>query len=643
MNRDIPLVPKNPDGDLRVIVIGRLSQPKDTKDETEKTIESSYKYVEDFLRGIYQGPLCIRHLGEQISGMVADRATILEAMELIESGEWDLVIVEDLSRVYRNPRLMYVFVQDCVDADIRFIAIADHLDTSDENWEIMLGAATFRHGTVIPDTRRRQKRKAKYSFHKGGMVTKVRFGYRKLTKEEAASGQFGPKDLRETKVPECTPVYTEMRRRLMETKSPAAVLDYLVTEQIPPGPYVKSGRWSPGVLKGALCDPKLHGSRVFRRKTYDRVLKTGKYRIKNNPTPEIQHVPQLAHMTREEQESMLAAVGWEIDWGNPKVHRPSPRKNVSRRRSNWPGQAGTCAICKGSMVIFGDHLRCSKSLKECGDDECWNHVEVPLDLTRRTVLSWLIDRINETPLARDTMVDAAWKVLQVRRAKSGSAQENRSKEIRSLETQQQNLAKAIGLGGRLEALVAEIARVEKRLGELRNENDATETSEEQFTPYTTREEVNAGIDKVLELLIGTSFDFADVMRRFFPVFVIQPVQALDCTQVHPRGKLRFGPISDAGDTNGASHVVEVSFDLFEPPDPVALMPKIVAARRRDPRPTYRQIAAELGTNYMTVKRGLAYARLMEELGTSDPFRELHEMPAQAGRWRIGNKRRRRAS
>ena len=144
--------------------------------------------------------------------------------------------------------------------------------------------------------------------------------------------------------------------------------------------------------------------------------------------------------------------------------------------------------------------------------------------------------------------------------------------------------------------------------------------------------------QVLEFLMATSFDFADVMRRFFPEFVIQPVQALDCGQVRPRGKLRFYPSAVDGGSSNPLEVIEVSFDLFTPPDPVRLMPKIVAARARLPRPTYRQIADEVGTGYMTVKRSLAYAKLMQNLGTSDPYRELHEMPANAARWRTGTKR-----
>ena len=130
--------------------------------------------------------------------------TIRRAEELITSGRVDVVIAEDLSRIYRNPRLQYDFVQNAVDNGCRVVCIADNLDTGTDHWEVVLGAAAFRHGMFIPDVRRRVRRSATHAFHNGGMVLRVRYGYRRLSKEEAASGHFGSKGLRMAKVPECT-------------------------------------------------------------------------------------------------------------------------------------------------------------------------------------------------------------------------------------------------------------------------------------------------------------------------------------------------------------------------------------------------------------------------------------------------------
>ncbi|MDZ4819683.1 MAG: hypothetical protein SGJ20_11995, partial [Planctomycetota bacterium] len=231
-----PLSPRDSAKGLCVLIIGRIS----TEHQDIENIEASYRYVEAHLRRCYHEPMRIKHLGERASGMLVDRATIREA--------------EDLSRIFRNPRHQYNFVQDAVDSGTRLIAIADNLDTADPNWELMLGAATLRHGLLVSDTRRRVRRTATHSFHRGGMVMKVKYGYRKLTDEEAQSGHFGPPGLMIAKRPECTPVIRQMIDRVHRGEYYIAVCDWLTGEGIETPPYSKRAGWTGHCVKDLLAD-----------------------------------------------------------------------------------------------------------------------------------------------------------------------------------------------------------------------------------------------------------------------------------------------------------------------------------------------------------------------------------------------------
>ena len=115
---------KHPDG-LRVVVLGRVSTPEQDIDN----LDAGYAYAQKSIEGISDKPPIFRHFGEQSSGMIVDRKTLNQALELIESGWADLVLMEDVSKSYRNPRWIYAFVQDCVDAGIRVIAPGDNIDT----------------------------------------------------------------------------------------------------------------------------------------------------------------------------------------------------------------------------------------------------------------------------------------------------------------------------------------------------------------------------------------------------------------------------------------------------------------------------------------------------------------------------------
>src|SRR5262245_55909927 len=202
MNTFTPFTPKNPDGILRVLILGRISTPHQDMESADASMAAARAY----LQSVYDGQVRHHCLSEQASGMLADRETIREAEGLIANGEIDVVIVMELRAIFRNPRYQWAFIQDCVDRGVRVICVADSIDTADPRWEIMTHVAALKHGMAIPDTRRRVREKSAAAFLKGGMLQKYRYGYRKLSKEEAASGQFGTVGLQMAKVPEATPI-----------------------------------------------------------------------------------------------------------------------------------------------------------------------------------------------------------------------------------------------------------------------------------------------------------------------------------------------------------------------------------------------------------------------------------------------------
>jgi hypothetical protein len=576
------------------------------------------------LTRVYKGPVEIRHLGEQASGMLVDRATIREAEDLIACGWCDLVMAEDLSRIFRNPRHQYNFVQDAVDAQTRVICIADNLDTADENWEIMLGAATLRHGMAIPDVRRRVRRTATHAFHQGGMVMKIRYGYRKLTAEEAATARFGPLGLRLTKRPECTPIIHEIRDRLLHHRLVAPVVEWLNEAGIDPGPYVQGRRWTRAVLKGLMCDPLLSGTRFFRDVLHRPIYKTGKSRRERNREPETEHYPQLAHLTVDEQESLLQAMDWTFNKGQAVVSMRNRRRGVPRRRSIWPGQAATCAVCGGPMYLMGDHLRCRNSLKE--HRTCWNRVQVSVEITRQRLLDWLLAQFTARSECWQAFVQAAWGEFQRRSATRRQAQTGVGRQIRSLQSQAQQLAKAIRLGGQLSTLVTQLADVERELERLRGKAAAEAGRECGPARFDSPQQIEPHLQNALRQVAGTSYEFADVMRRRIVEFTVCPVIALDTTQVRPRGKLRF-----AGED--AEREPLLVLDLFEAPLHVQAIPAYQSAKATSPRISLRKMATVTGFNYMTLKRASVYLRKMEDEGVTDPYCELNEPPRNAARWR----------
>ena len=227
-------------------------------------------------------------------------------------------------------------------------------------------------------------------------------------------------------------------------------------------------------------------------------------------------------------------------------------------------------------------------------------------------------------------------MLQERRRKTVSSAALQQKEINRLQAECAKLIAGIKIGGNLESLVAELAAVEQQLKKEREKMSQKDDAVDVVASCGSKEDVESRMAEVLWYMMNTSYEFNDVMRRFFPEFIIQPVQAIDSGQVHPRGKLRFQVEATSAEFPDG-HWVEVVMDFFEPPVHIGLLPQILEERSKvDPKtgrvPSYKKIADKVGTSYMTVKRAIDYSRLMEAEGSKDPFRELTEPPRKASRW-----------
>src|SRR5262249_8298781 len=134
--------------------------------------------------------------------------------------------------------------------------------------------------------------------------------YRKLSQEQAASGEFGPtKGLRIAKMPEVTPVIKTMRQMIMDGAAYAAVAGGLNDEESAPGPYATKAKRTGRLVENLLRDPILHGTRTFGDVTSQAAFRDGKRTRKRNPKgPETENYPELAHLSAEEHASLLAVM-----------------------------------------------------------------------------------------------------------------------------------------------------------------------------------------------------------------------------------------------------------------------------------------------------------------------------------------------
>jgi hypothetical protein len=235
------------------------------------------------------------------------------------------------------------------------------------------------------------------------------------------------------------------------------------------------------------------------------------------------------------------------------------------------------------------------------------------------------------------MVAIACRELKRLHGRRSRRRQDAAHKVQALERQTANLASAIAEGGQLQTLLQKLSATELALEQARVSLRIEETRDSEQRPSASN--VEQHLAETLLDLASRSYEFTHQLRRLFPSFVIQPIQQLDCGQVRSRAKLIFLPrvIRDDGlaqlDQNATGDGVEIELDLFEPPKFIRHLPDCLATKQAHPQLSLKGVAASLGINHMTVKRAFDYARLLDRLGTRDPYREISECPTQASRWR----------
>lgn len=114
---------------FRVSIYAKYS----TEEQDPRSIEDQVAFCKHFLEALGITDFEITVLCDpETSGELVYRPGIDQVRAGIECNRWDLVIVEDSSRLFRNEHACLELVGMAADHEIRIICIGDEVDTADE-------------------------------------------------------------------------------------------------------------------------------------------------------------------------------------------------------------------------------------------------------------------------------------------------------------------------------------------------------------------------------------------------------------------------------------------------------------------------------------------------------------------------------
>ena len=360
-------VPKPKNGSIyRVLAICRIS----TEHQDEMSLEDQLSLYESGLQQNLEGQFEIESISSRGSGEDIQRSSFTELFDHVDSGDFDIVIAEDLRRIARRVHAMLV-CEAAEDSDTRVVAINDFVDTLDENWRQSAFFATARHESYNADTSRRIKRSLRNRFTQGGIVQTLLAGY--VKPHPKATDDECYKD------PDAEPVYDEWFDRLERGQTFAEIADWLNSIGFPTGPAAKHETWTGTLVGDTTYNPLLMGVRIRNRKMSKRVNKTGKRKSVDAPKEDLltREVPHLAFIEPERYMRVVEMVRKRnVKYRSTKDGRPDERKSRARLDTRWPGCHLRCGICGRKFVFNGhgrkDRLACSGA----ADYRCWNAVTI---------------------------------------------------------------------------------------------------------------------------------------------------------------------------------------------------------------------------------------------------------------------------
>jgi hypothetical protein len=152
-----PTTPASSTKKVRVAIYATFSTSK----QDPRSIEDQVARCEARLKelGILDAEITVL-ADEGISGELMSRPGVDELKDLLRRGEFDVVAVEDIGRIYRDPVFSGELMKIAIDSGTRLISRNDNIDTHENDRWMKLSFASMHHSQFIEDLVQRTRRAA---------------------------------------------------------------------------------------------------------------------------------------------------------------------------------------------------------------------------------------------------------------------------------------------------------------------------------------------------------------------------------------------------------------------------------------------------------------------------------------------------
>lgn len=629
---------------LRVLIYARYS----TDEQNPRSIDDQVAYCRRFLTDLGHTDVdCTVHQDRGISGEQLFRPGIDRVRGGIASQLWDVILVEDSSRLFRNQVACAELAGSAVDQGVRLICINDEVDTADEEtWEDRLHESARHHARSNRYTSRRIKRALEALWDSGAAIGQLKPGYRRVASQPATEREPARGPYYDEIDPAQADIVRKAYERMAAGELPGVVGRWLTQQGLPKTANAKSSEWSDVNVIRLIRRPDYRGVQVYRATVSKKQYRTGLRKPARNEQDQV--LSRTREHLRIVPDWLWFAANKAIDDRNLCRERPSEGRTATENGLPGPRspvlQTMTCHCC-GSRIYGSGRRQGGYRCSRARNGGCWNKATAIRQLAHQAIANAIADQLRQLGGTVDVLLGRVQELLG--NARNGEARRRELEEERSqLETMVQRLTTAIETSDSPPAsLTQQLAKRERELLHMRSCLEELVTREEHLLPPSP-EEVQRQINMLLSQLEAPDLaDWTELESLIGPIEVI-PCQQVGSPKVVLRAKFALrlsyllpirvrAALAELYDTpiEQQFEQVPMSVDLFEPALHVQHARACAALKQAEPRLSLKRIGAQLGLGHMTVKRCLAYARRLDAAGLIDPYLVLGEQPELASRWK----------
>ena len=224
------------------------------------------------------------------SGVRRDRIGLIGLLESASTGQFDVVLVDDLSRLARDNQLMQSVVAELCFHGVHVVSVADGLDSGDEDAMLAIQMRGVFNELLLTDLRQKTLRGQRGQKERGFFVAEVIFGYRSRPVGEVRldrRGRYRPQGYTMEVEPGEARVVVRIFRDYAEGRTARQIARSLAREGAPSPVRARKG-WLAGTVNGVLDNSKYAGRWVWNKTGTRRDPRTG--RCRQVPKPESEWV-----------------------------------------------------------------------------------------------------------------------------------------------------------------------------------------------------------------------------------------------------------------------------------------------------------------------------------------------------------------